>query len=224
MRILIVEDNAELAGLIAKGFEKANIGYDVAGSCDDARSLLETQTYDLMTLDLGLPLESGMSLLAELRRNKNSLPVLILTARSEITDKVEGLRSGADDYLVKPFALEELIARVQAIVRRPSRIEDQIHSVGNLDMLMDQHTVMINGTACPFSARELRTLEVLIRRKGRVVTKDILEGELFGLHGDLSSNAIEVYVHRLRKLRQDHGATASIHTIRGLGYMLVGPE
>lgn len=220
MRVLVVEDNAELAGLISNGLIPAGYSVDHMGTAADARLALETTHYAAIILDLGLPDADGLVILRELRRRKEPVPVLVLTARAGIHDRVEGLRSGADDYLVKPFAFEELVARLEALLRRPQQLQGASLSVANLSYDTESRQAFIAGEPQLLSARETAVLEILMRRKGRVVSKAVVEDQLFGLSGEVSSNAVEVYVHRLRKSLADKGAKIRIHTVRGVGYMI----
>jgi DNA-binding response OmpR family regulator len=219
MRLLIVEDNEELAGLIHKGLVAAGFDVDILATAAEARHAIMTVRYGAIILDLGLPDADGLSVLREVRQRKDPVPVILLTARAGIDDRVGGLRSGADDYLVKPFAFEELVARIEAILRRPGDLLGSSLTVGNIVLDMEAHQVFINDRPQMLSGRELAILELLMRRKGRVVTKKVAEDQIFGL-GEVGSNAIEVYVHRLRKHLGEQGATVSIHTIRGVGYLM----
>lgn len=220
MRLLVVEDNLELAELLRKGLAVAGLGVDVVNNAADARTALTTTRFAAIVLDLGLPDGDGLALLRELRERKDTTPVLVLTARSGVRDRVTGLRSGADDYLVKPFAFEELVARVQALLRRPGDLLGQALNVGNLSFDIEARQVFVDQQPQFFSAREMAVLEILMRRKGRVVAKKLVEDHLFGLSGDGGSNAVEVYIHRLRKQLADAGAHVQIHTIRGVGYLI----
>jgi DNA-binding response OmpR family regulator len=220
MRLLVVEDNPELAQLLAKGLNAAGFEVDSATTADDARTALMTTRYSSIVLDLGLPDDDGLSILQEIRGKKDPVPVLILTARSTANDRVKGLRSGADDYLVKPFAFEELVARLEAILRRPSQLVGSSLQLGNLVFDTASRQAFIQDEPQYLSSRETAVLELLIRRKGHVVSKRLIEDELFGLFNEIASNAIEVYIHRLRKQLLEHGATVQIHTIRGVGYLL----
>jgi two-component system response regulator TctD len=176
--------------------------------------------YAAIVLDLGLPDEDGLSLLRSIRGRGDSTPVLVLTARDGVSDRVNGLRAGADDYLVKPFAMEELVARLQALLRRPGNLLGRQLSFGNVSLETEGRQVFVDGTLRVFAARETAILEILLRRGGNVVPKRLFEDQLFGLSGDVGSNAVEVYVHRLRKMLSDCGATVKIHTVRGVGYLL----
>ena len=220
MRLLIVEDNLELSRLLASGLVAAGYESDIVHSVAEARDALRSVTYAAMILDLGLPDGDGLSVLSELRRKTDPLPVLVLTARNGLQDRVNGLRSGADDYLAKPFALEELVARLEAILRRPGQLLGASLNLGNLVFDTESRQVFIDGEPRVLSARETSVLEILLRRQGRVVPKKNVEDHIFGLAGEVASNAVEVYVSRLRKQLAEYGAKTAIHTIRGVGYMM----
>jgi two-component system response regulator TctD len=220
MRLLVVEDNDELAQLVTKGLAAAGFAADVVATAADARAALATTRYAAVVLDLGLPDEDGLSVLRALRARADGTPVLVLTARGGVQDRVTGLSSGADDYLVKPFALEELVARLHALLRRPGDLLGRSLRVGNVAFDTEARQVFVRDTPLYFSAREVAVLEILMRRSGRVVSKKLVEDQLFGLSIDVGSNAVEVYVHRLRKQLADCGADVQIHTIRGVGYLI----
>jgi DNA-binding response OmpR family regulator len=220
MRLLIVEDNVELAELVAKGLLAAGYSADIVNNAGEAQGALTTIGYAALILDLGLPDGDGLSILRAIRHRKDPLPVLVLTARDGVHDRVNGLRSGADDYLVKPFALEELVARLEAILRRPGQLLGSSLRLANLAYDTEGHQVFIDGEPRVFSARETSVLEILLRRQGRVVPKKNVEDHIFGLSGDVASNAVEVYVFRLRKQLAEHGARIQIHTVRGVGYLI----
>jgi DNA-binding response OmpR family regulator len=220
MRLLIVEDNEELAELLAKGLRTAGYEADILSSIEEARSVLETTFYAALILDLGLPDGDGLEVLREVRRRNNPIPVLVLTARGGLHDRVQGLRSGADDYLVKPFALEELIARLEAQLRRPGQLLGSSLRIANLEFNTHSRQASIDEQPQVLSAREIAVLELLMRSKGRVVSKKQVEDHLYGHSGDVGSNAVEVYVHRLRKQLSDRGAKVQVHTIRGVGYLI----
>jgi len=220
MRLLIVEDNVELARLVANGLMVAGFESDVVGTASEAHDAVRDVSYAAMILDLGLPDGDGLSLLRELRRRKDPLPVLVLTARGGLQDRVSGLRSGADDYLAKPFALEELIARLQAILRRPGQLLGQSLRLANLVYDTESRQIFVDDEPRIISARESSVLEILLRRQGRVVPKKNVEDHIFGLDGEVASNAVEVYVSRLRKQLAEYGARVVIHTIRGVGYLM----
>jgi DNA-binding response OmpR family regulator len=220
MRLLIVEDNEELAELLAKGLQTAGYQADILSTIEEAKSILGKTSYAALILDLGLPDGDGLELLRELRQRNNPIPVLVLTARGGLHDRVHGLRSGADDYLVKPFALEELIARLEAQLRRPGHLLDSNLRIANLEFDTRNRQASIDDQPQLFSAREIAVLELLMRSKGRVVSKKQVEDHIFGHSGDIASNAVEVYVHRLRKQLSERGAKVQVHTIRGVGYLI----
>jgi len=220
MRLLIVEDNIELSRLVAAGLTAAGYETDVVSSAGEARDAVRSVSYAAMILDLGLPDGDGLSVLLELRRRTDPLPVLVLTARNGLQDRVNGLRSGADDYLAKPFALEELVARLEAILRRPGQLLGSSLNLANLVYDTESRQIFIDGAPRMFSSRETSVLEILLRRQGRVVPKKNVEDHIFGLTGDVASNAVEVYVSRLRKQLGEYGAKILIHTIRGVGYLM----
>src|SRR6201984_3033196 len=206
MRVCIVEDNEELAGLRAKGLKTAGYEADVLSTVEEARAVLSTTFYAAMILDLGLPDGDGLELLREIRQRDNPIPVLVLNARGGLRDRVHGLRSGADDYLVKPFALEELIARLEAQLRRPGHLLRSSLRIANLQFDTQNRQASIDDQPQVLSARETAVLELLMRSKGRVVSKKQVEDHIFGHSGEVASNAVEVYVHRLRKQLADRGA------------------
>ena len=220
MRLLIVEDSEELAQLLANGLKSAGYDSDVLLTASDARAALSTTRYAAIILDLGLPDGDGLSILREIRQRDDPTPVLVLTARGSVDDRVSGLHSGADDYLVKPFAFEELVARLAALLRRPGQLLGSSLQVANLVFDTESRQAFIDDQPQVFSAREAAVLELLMRRQGRVVPKRLVEDHLFGLADDVASNAIEVYVHRLRKQLADRGAKVQIHTMRGVGYLI----
>lgn len=220
MRVLLVEDNAELVALLVKGLARSGFSADSVTNAADAAHAMAAMRYSAVVLDLGLPDEDGLSVLRGIRGRNDSTPVLVLTARDGITDRVNGLRAGADDYLVKPFAMEELVARLQALLRRPGNLLGRQLSVGNVSLDTEGRQVLVDGAVRAFPAREAAVLEILMRRSGNVAPKRLFEDQLFGLSGDVGSNAVEVYVHRLRKMLGDCGARVKIHTVRGVGYML----
>jgi DNA-binding response OmpR family regulator len=225
MRLLLVEDNERLLGLTRSALARA--GYDADGvtTAGDADAALREIAYSAIVLDLGLPDQDGLVLLRRLRATGNTTPILILTARGGVEDRVRGLDAGADDYLVKPFAQEELLARIRVLLRRPGGLLGRSLDAGNLCLDTVSREVTIGGAPQSLSPREMAVLELLLRRAGRVVPKKVVEDHLFGLGGEVGSNAVEVYVYRLRKQLAEGGANAEIHTIRGIGYLIaVGPR
>lgn len=220
MRILLIEDHVALAELMEKGLAAAGISVDRYGRGDLGLAALEATPYDAVVLDLGLPDRDGLQVLKAARRRGRTVPILILTSRVRVADRVQGLDSGADDYMVKPFAMEELIARLRALMRRPASTLGQVMRAGKISFDVAARHVEIDGTPMPFSPREMDLLEHLMRRVGKVVSKSFLEANLYGAEEDLSSNSLEVLLHRLRKKLLGADAAVTIHTVRGVGYML----
>jgi DNA-binding response OmpR family regulator len=220
VRLLVVEDEARIAEILYAALEKAGFTVDVVSNCADARAALSLNPYDIAILDLGLPDGDGMTLLDEVRSTGAAIPILVLTARDAVEDRVGGLDAGADDYLVKPFAMSELIARTKALLRRPGSALGTTLSAGNLVFDSLGRDVQINGQPLSLARREAAILEHLLRRLDRVVPKAVLEEKLYGIDDELESNAIPVHVHHLRRKLTEAGATAEIHTVRGIGYIL----
>lgn len=224
MRILLIEDYERLASFIRKGLKASEFDIDAVGDAAAALEALRDTPYDAAILDLGLPDMDGIDLLGRIRGQDKTLPILILTSRVQVADRVAGLNAGADDYLTKPFAMEELVARLHALLRRPSTALGQVLTCGDVSLDVAERTVQVNGTALNLSRREASVLEHLLRRAGRVVPKTLLEQSLYGAGEELSSNSVEVLVHRVRKKLSDGGARAAIHTVRGVGYMILADE
>lgn len=221
MRLLIVEDSAELVGMLQRQLGAAGFTVDHTDSVEDAVLMLELGTYAAVVLDIGLPDGDGRDVARTMRARGDITPVILLTAHGSVADRVSGLAAGGDDYLIKPFAPEELLARLKALLRRGGMIVDRELACGNLAYDPATREVRIGAAPVILSARELGVLELLIQRHERVVGKAQMEAQLFGMTEDLGSNAVEVYVHRLRRRLADAGATAQIVTVRGVGYMLV---
>jgi DNA-binding response OmpR family regulator len=220
MRLLLVEDNERFAALLKRGLAGAGFVVDVLPTAKDATWALRESRFEIVVLDLGLPDADGLDVLGEMRRRQDATPVLILTARGSLEDRVIGLQSGADDYLVKPFALEELVARLQALLRRPGNLLGVALKLGNVSLDTVARQVFVGNQPIFLSAREIAVLEHLLRRGGRVVAKNVLADNLYGLSQEVGSNAVEVYVHRLRKQLTEVGASVQIHTLRGVGYLI----
>jgi two-component system OmpR family response regulator len=218
MRILLAEDDGVLADALTRTLRESGYSVDWLDSGRAADNALSTQIYDLVILDLGLPAMDGFEVLSRLRGRRERVPVLVLTARDGLDDRVRGLDLGADDYLTKPFDVAELEARVRAVVRRAQGAAGALVHVGALVLDMAGRRVMLAGQALELSAREYSVLEILLLRAGRVVSKDQLMHGLFQLDQDVGVNAIEVYMHRIRKKLAD--APVNIRTVRGLGYLL----
>jgi len=221
MRLLVVEDEARIAEIVRSALLRDGFAVDGFGLCADAREAFANTPYDAAILDLGLPDGDGLRLLTELRGKGNAVPVLVLTARDAVEHRVAGLDAGADDYLVKPFAMAELIARTKALLRRPGGALGTILKAGNIAFDTIGRDVRCAERTLDLTRRETAILEHLMRRVGRVVPKALLEGKLYGIDEELESNAIPVHVHHLRRKLMDNGATIEIHTVRGVGYLLV---
>ena len=216
MRILLVEDDELLGDAVQTGLRQDKYTVDWVQDGNSASLALKNETFDLVVLDLGLPRRSGIEVLKELRSDDNSTPVLILTARDTVADRVQGLDSGADDYLTKPFDMDELVARIRALLRRSSGRANPLLTHGNISLNPAGHQVTLNNTVIDLSGREFAILQVLLEFSGKVMSKSRLEEALYGWSSEVESNTIEVYIHHLRKkLGSD-----LIRTIRGVGYMI----
>jgi len=220
VRLLVVEDEPRIAELLRTALGRAGFVADTVATCADARATLAVNPYDAAILDLGLPDGDGLAVIGEARRTGNPIPILVLTARDAIEDRVGGLDAGADDYLVKPFAMSELIARTKALLRRPGGALGTMLRAGNISFDTIGRDVSVGNVPLALPRRETAILEHLMRRLGRVVPKAVLEEKLYGMDDELESNAIPVHVHHLRHKLVDAGATAEIHTVRGVGYLL----
>jgi two-component system OmpR family response regulator len=218
MRILIAEDDPVLADGLTRSLHHSDYAVDCVKTGDQADHVLLAQNYDLVILDLGLPRLDGFEVLRRLRHRGSKVPVLVLTARDALDDRVRGLDLGADDYLTKPFDLPELEARVRALIRRGQSGGGSVLAHGTLRLDTAGRRATLNGAPLDLSARELGVLEVLMHRSGRVVNKEQLAEQLYGWDEEVGANAIEVYVHRLRRKLEPAGVV--IRTIRGLGYLL----
>ncbi len=220
MRLLVIEDEPRIAEILKSGLRRAGFIVDVVHLCVDAREALALTAYDAAILDLGLPDGDGLKLLAQVRAAHNPVPILILTARDAVEDRVSGLDTGADDYLIKPFATSELVARIKALLRRPGGALGLELRAGNIDFDTVGRDVRVGSILLQLARRECAILEHLMRRQGRVVPKSVLEEKLYGIDDELESNAVPVHVHHLRRKLQEANATAEIHTVRGVGYLL----
>ena len=220
MRLLVIEDEDRLSGILKSKLGDVGFTVDIAGSAADAGAALELINYDAAVLDLGLPDGDGLAVLAAARRIGKALPILILTARDAVEDRVAGLDAGADDYLTKPFAMTELIARIKALLRRPGGVLGVTLEAGNVRLDTVGREVTVAGTPVRLSRRELAILEQMMRRFGRIVPKTVLEEKLYGIDEEPDSNPIPVHVHHLRRQLEAANASLAIHTIRGVGYIL----
>jgi len=221
MRVLIVEDDREVARNIAKMLRECGHVADAAHDGEDGLALAREGTFDVLIVDRMMPRRDGLSMISALREEGDKTPVLILSALGEVDDRVEGLKAGGDDYLVKPYAPSELIARVDALARRrnPDAVKTRLE-VGDLDMDLLARTVKRGGEAILLQPREFRLLEFLMRNAGQVVTRTMLLEKVWDYHFDPQTNVIDVHISRLRaKIDKPYG-TAMLHTVRGAGYRL----
>jgi two-component system copper resistance phosphate regulon response regulator CusR len=220
MRVLVVEDDARLADLIVRGLREQGYAVDLAADGEQGVYQAAVNTYDVIVLDVGLPRRDGLSVSAELRRRGLRVPILMLTARGAVEDRVRGLDAGADDYLAKPFEFAELYARVRALLRRQPALLPHVIEVGDLRVDTHAQTVARAGRTLPLTQKEYVMLEYLARHAGRVVGRAELCEHVWDENHDPLSNAIEVYVGRLRRKVDEGHAEALIHTRRGAGYLL----
>lgn len=225
MRILVVEDDLETASYIAKGLNESGHAVDVSHDGKDGLFMGLEQSYDAIVVDRMLPGLDGLSVIQTLRSAKNQTPVLILSALGEVDDRVEGLRAGGDDYLVKPFAFAELLARLEALVRRGDvQATETTLRVGDLEMDLLSRVVKRAGRVIELQPREFRLLECLMRHSGQVVTRTMLLESVWNYHFDPQTNIIDVHVSRLRGKIDKSFEQPLLHTIRGAGYSLRAPE
>jgi DNA-binding response OmpR family regulator len=220
MRLLVVEDEQTLARYVQRGLEEAAWTVDVCGAVDEAWRLVLLNPYEVIILDLGLPGADGAVLLRRLREAGMDTPVLILTARGSVEDRVAGLNAGADDYLSKPFAFAELVARVHALLRRGHAQHPVTLRVADLQLDVLKRQAQRGTRLVELTAREFNILELLMRHAGEVVTRTMLAEHVWGDHYDSLSNLIEVFVNRLRKKLEADRAPRLLHTVRGAGYVL----
>lgn len=221
MRLLVIEDNLELADALSAAFERHNVHCDMAYDAGDGEQMALATQYSAIILDLGLPDEDGLALLRRLRARGQVEPIVILTARGDGPARIEGLNLGADDYLAKPFLFDELQARIEAIMRRQGGYVERQLTLGNIRLDLATREVNCDAMAIEISTRESEVLEILMRRAGHVVPKRVLEDQLFGAGDTLGSNAVEVYVHRLRRRFETANAMVRIQTVRGVGYLML---
>jgi len=220
MKVLLIEDNERLAGFVRTGLMAAGFVLDLTGRVDDALAAIATARYDAIVLDLGLPDGDGMDVVKAVRQPGGATPILVLTSRDGLRDRVDSLNGGADDYLLKPFAMEELVARLKALLRRPGHALGMVLTCGNLAFDTVARETRIDDQPVALSRRELDLLELLLRRAGRVVPREAIEDSVYSIDDEIASNSLEVLVHRLRKKLQVEKAVLKIHTLRGIGYLL----
>ena len=220
MRLLVVEDEKKLNELITKKLEKEYYGVDSCFDGEEAVRYVEGTEYDAIILDIMLPKLDGFEVIKRIRAKKNKVPILLLTARDNIDDKVKGLDYGADDYLVKPFIFEELMARIRVLLRRNSGNADNVITIANLKVDLDAKLVFRDDVLIKLSGREYSILEYLIRNKGKILPRERIEDHIWNYEYEGGTNVIDVYIRYLRKKIDDSYTPKLIHTVRGLGYVL----
>jgi len=221
MRVLVVEDDVKIAAFVTKGLKQAGFAVDQVGDGAAGLTLALTEPYDVAVIDLMLPQRDGLSLIEEVRRRRVNTPVLILSAKRSVDDRVKGLQSGGDDYLTKPFAFAELLARVQALIRRASEVTEPTRlTVGELTLDLLTREVTRAGERLELQPREFALLEYLMRNAGRVISKTMILDHVWNYHFDPQTNVVDVLVSRLRSKVDKAQSEKYIQTIRGVGYVL----
>ena len=224
MKILVVEDEPKTGNYLRQGLTEAGFVVDLAADGNDGLHLASSESYDLLVLDIMLPGRDGWSVLKSLRQAGIALPVLFLTARDQVEDRVRGLESGADDYLVKPFAFSELLARVRSLLRRGKSAEPEVMRVADMELDLHRRRVTRAGKRIALTAKEFALLELLLRRHDEVLPRSLIASQVWDMNFDSDTNVIEVAVRRLRAKIDDGFEPKLIHTIRGMGYVLETPE
>ncbi len=220
MRILIAEDQPELLELLVKRLKQEGYGADGCPDGEEAAYYLETTSYDLAILDIMMPKKDGLTLVRELRAKGNPLPVLLLTARDAVSDRVAGLDAGADDYLVKPFSFDELLARIRVLLRRNTPHKGDQLSIGDLTMELSTHKVTRAGQPIELSSREFAMLEYLLRHQEQVVSREQIGNHVWDYSFEGGSNIVDVYIRYLRRKIDEPFEKKLLHTVRGAGYQL----
>ena len=218
MRVLVVEDQAKIAEFVRSGLEEAGFAVEVCGDGESGFELATTESFDAMVLDIMLPLRDGLSVLRGLRERHIALPIILLTARNELNERVEGLNLGADDYLTKPFFVEELVARLQALIRRNTGQALTILQVGDLTMNLVTREVRRGEREIELSQREFALLEYLMNSPGRVFSRSQISEHVWNTHFDTGTNMVDVAMTRLRKKIEEEGESKLIETVRGVGF------
>ncbi|ASV87080.1 transcriptional regulatory, C terminal family protein [Ochrobactrum quorumnocens] len=220
MRILLVEDEAEFAKAMRGALERDRFVVDWVTSISLASEASQSRVHELVLLDRTLPDGDGLSLVRQLRVDNPGVPIIVLSARGELNDRVAGLDDGADDYLVKPFDLEEMLARIRAVQRRPNELAPDEIVVGDIVFDMAFGEARVRATQLVLQRREVAVLTALIRRRGRVVLRETLEESVYGFDDAIQSNTLDSHISRLRRKFNEAGAGVEIHTVRGVGYLL----
>lgn len=220
MRVLIAEDDKPVASFVQKGLEAEQYSVDIAQDGDEAQFMVNQFDYDLAVLDLTLPRIDGLEVLRHIRESKHTMPVLILTGRNRVEDRVKGLDLGADDYLTKPFSFSELSARVRALLRRSSMPAEVTLRVADLELNRVERTVIRAGKAIEMTPKEFALLEYLMRNAGRCVTRAMIIEHVWNLSFDTMTNVVDVYINYVRKKVDQDFEAKLIHTVRGVGYQI----
>jgi two-component system copper resistance phosphate regulon response regulator CusR len=220
MKILVVEDDRTVGQYVKRGLEEQRYHADLVGDGMEGLRLASGGRYDLIVLDLRLPEMNGLEVLRTLRDRGNTTPILVLTAQDAVDFKVQALRSGADDYVTKPFAFEELLARVEALGRRPKEIQSQVLKVGNLELDMTTREVRRGDEPIELTPKEYTVLEYLMRHAGRVMSRTLITEYAWDYHFDPGTNIVDVVINRLRKKVDSGQAQKLVHTVRGVGYVV----
>jgi len=217
---LLVEDEPDMASALAAALKRYDMVVDLVATLADAEEAVASSAYEAILLDRQLPDGDGLSLIPKLRARGVSVPVIVLTARGELADRVAGLNGGADDYLGKPFAVEELLARLRAVLRRPADLSSETVKLGRLSFDLGNREASVAGLPLDLPRRELLVLETLLRRMGRTVARSFLEEAVYSIDDEIQSNALDTHVSRLRRKLSEARADIEIHAIRGVGYLL----
>jgi two-component system copper resistance phosphate regulon response regulator CusR len=220
MRVLIVEDEVKTAAYLAKGLRENGFVADIAHDGRDGLHKAQSETFDIVILDVSLPARDGWSVLQELRSAGNTLPVLLLTARDSVSDRVRGLELGADDYLVKPFAFSELLARIRTVLRRGGSRPSNLLSIADLELDVTRHKVQRGGVKIDLSPKEFGLLSFLMRRAGDALSRTLIAEQVWDMNFDSETNVVDVHIRRLRIKVDDPFERKLIHTVRGVGYVL----
>ena len=220
MRILVVEDEKRLAEFIKNGLEEQKYSVDVAHDGENAEYLAMTNEYDLIVLDILLPKKNGWEVCESLRNAGIDIPILMLSALGEVSDKIKGLEKGADDYLTKPFVIAELVARVNALLRRSHKVSQSVIKIHNIELDISARKVRRAGQEIQLTNKEFALLEYLILNKNKVITRTMISEHVWDIHFDAGSNVIDVIINFLRKKIETEGEEKIIQTIRGAGYMI----
>jgi len=220
MRILVIEDEKKVATFIKKGLVEEHYAVDTAFEGEEGLYLSEINEYDLIVLDLMIPKIDGFGVLKKIRERKNNVPILVLTAKDSIDDTVRGLDAGCDDYLTKPFAFAELLARIRALLRRDNKEKESVLRIADLSLSIVTHKVMRQGKEIELTSKEYALLEYFMRNPEKVLTRTMISEHVWDYHFDSNTNVIDVYVNYLRKKIDKDFDPKLIHTIRGIGYMM----